>query len=33
VLARTPRGADCGAALARLGTGLDRLANERLAAR
>ena len=33
VLARTPRGADSAAALARLGTGLDRLANERLAAR
>ena len=33
VLERTPRGADSLAALARLGIGLDRLANERLAAR
>jgi DNA-binding MarR family transcriptional regulator len=31
VLARTPRGAEVAAALARLGTGLDRLADERLA--
>jgi DNA-binding MarR family transcriptional regulator len=33
VLARAPRGADVSAALARLGVGLDRLADERTAAR
>jgi DNA-binding MarR family transcriptional regulator len=33
VLARTPRGAEVAGALTRLGTGLDRLAAERMAAR